>query len=667
MKPYMPLTYFLALAFALLIPAIGMGQSAEYNNGNNYVNPASPLQTGTDSINPNWGKLINMNFINGSSGKIVNNGAIWFKGDFQNDGVVDYDQNLSLTPGLSRLEGTTAKTISGSGNTRFYRAYFSAPSFSLEQNITISKEADFTQGILHAKQTNLIKDPANTVTLEQNATCYNVSDVSHVDGYVIKQGAGINGLFTFPIGNDGYYRPATLSGLQSTNNQFRVRYVHDDPEAYGFFRDRKDATVGEISNKEFWYISRIAGTDDVQVTLTWDVSKTSAPMSGDLTKITIIRWDYSKWVREESVAVSGDASSGSITAKVSGNGPLALGFISAEHSVAVNDTISVLQGNTVTGNVANNDTISSTSSNWSIVTQPKHGSFSLQSNGIYTYTADADYAGLDSATYALNDGTTSVTAKVIIHIIEVNGSFLINKTSTVPQLQTDGTFIWKYYITITNKLKTPLDSIQVTDTLTKVFPAPITFEVTNKIASGGLTINGLYDGINRSDLLIQDQSSVAVGAKDSIVIDIKADPHKYIGEVYNQAIFNGTCKAYGNVTVLTDDTTNVKSTATRRPTITDIPKIDLEFPNGFSPNGDGVNDAFVIAHTSDMTIKLEIFNRWGQQLYKNNDYQNDWTGKGTGSLLGTNLLDGTYYYMVTATNNTTGEVTKYSGFVTLKR
>lgn len=59
-------------------------------------------------------------------------------------------------------------------------------------------------------------------------------------------------------------------------------------------------------------------------------------------------------------------------------------------------------------------------------------------------------------------------------------------------------------------------------------------------------------------------------------------------------------------------------------------------PNVFTPNDDGKNDTFFIEGVSLSPWKLEVYNRWGSQVYKNEAYQNDWEGEG--------LPTGTYYY-----------------------
>ncbi|MCK7554700.1 gliding motility-associated C-terminal domain-containing protein [Chitinophaga sedimenti] len=65
---------------------------------------------------------------------------------------------------------------------------------------------------------------------------------------------------------------------------------------------------------------------------------------------------------------------------------------------------------------------------------------------------------------------------------------------------------------------------------------------------------------------------------------------------------------------------------------------DLLFPNTFTPNGDGKNERFIIGGLDKYQgAKLQVFNRWGSQVYRSNDYRNDWNGSG--------LAESTYYYI----------------------
>ncbi|MCE7056982.1 gliding motility-associated C-terminal domain-containing protein, partial [Algoriphagus sp. AGSA1] len=64
----------------------------------------------------------------------------------------------------------------------------------------------------------------------------------------------------------------------------------------------------------------------------------------------------------------------------------------------------------------------------------------------------------------------------------------------------------------------------------------------------------------------------------------------------------------------------------------------FEIPNVFTPNGDGINDTWVIRGLEEFFPQNELIvvNRWGMEVYSSTNYQNDWNGD--------NLTGGTYFY-----------------------
>lgn len=84
----------------------------------------------------------------------------------------------------------------------------------------------------------------------------------------------------------------------------------------------------------------------------------------------------------------------------------------------------------------------------------------------------------------------------------------------------------------------------------------------------------------------------------------------------------------------------------------------IKIPNAFTPNGDGVNDYFVIPGSERFDrMELSIFNRWGNEVYRSNNYDNDWAGL--------NLHEGVYYYQLRAYES--GRLIYQDGWVLLRR
>ncbi|MEI8204746.1 MAG: gliding motility-associated C-terminal domain-containing protein, partial [Bacteroidota bacterium] len=91
-----------------------------------------------------------------------------------------------------------------------------------------------------------------------------------------------------------------------------------------------------------------------------------------------------------------------------------------------------------------------------------------------------------------------------------------------------------------------------------------------------------------------------------------------------------------------------------------IIELGLQFPNVFTPNGDGVNDKFeIIGLKPNKENTLQVFNRWGKKIYEKASYDNSWTGEGA--------ADGTYYFIFTWKSYTLGREASYSGSVTIVR
>jgi gliding motility-associated-like protein len=89
----------------------------------------------------------------------------------------------------------------------------------------------------------------------------------------------------------------------------------------------------------------------------------------------------------------------------------------------------------------------------------------------------------------------------------------------------------------------------------------------------------------------------------------------------------------------------------------------LTIPNAFSPNGDGINDAFRVQVIGLFHLRsMKIFNRYGQMVHEIRDLNQPWDGKRNG----TPLPVGTYYWLIDGFDMHNRPL-KQSGSITLIR
>jgi gliding motility-associated-like protein len=69
------------------------------------------------------------------------------------------------------------------------------------------------------------------------------------------------------------------------------------------------------------------------------------------------------------------------------------------------------------------------------------------------------------------------------------------------------------------------------------------------------------------------------------------------------------------------------------------------FPQGISPNGDGLNDEWDLR--AFRVEELEIFNSHGRSIYQKMKYTNEWVGQTNDN---DNLPVGTYFYVLRLEN-----------------
>jgi gliding motility-associated-like protein len=115
------------------------------------------------------------------------------------------------------------------------------------------------------------------------------------------------------------------------------------------------------------------------------------------------------------------------------------------------------------------------------------------------------------------------------------------------------------------------------------------------------------------------------------------------------------------LTALADQTYTLTATGSNDCEATDFITVKIlkpvKVPNVFSPNGDGIHDRWVITNLQDYPgSTIEIFNRYGQEVYRMAGSADPWDG----TYRGKPVPVGTYYYVIRLENGfkpITGSVT----------
>jgi gliding motility-associated-like protein len=106
---------------------------------------------------------------------------------------------------------------------------------------------------------------------------------------------------------------------------------------------------------------------------------------------------------------------------------------------------------------------------------------------------------------------------------------------------------------------------------------------------------------------------------------------------------NATAKPSVTTTYTLTVKDNNSCTSTDNMVVTVIPYC-VKIMDAFTPNGDGINDKWLVTSGGSCTkqVMVNVYNRNGEQVYSNENYQNDWNGTYKGKA----LPDATYYYVI---------------------
>jgi gliding motility-associated-like protein len=142
--------------------------------------------------------------------------------------------------------------------------------------------------------------------------------------------------------------------------------------------------------------------------------------------------------------------------------------------------------------------------------------------------------------------------------------------------------------------------------------------------------------------IVEGDDAVLQGSGLSNVTTIAWTPTTSI--INGATTFTPTVKPATTTTYAITVRDNNSCTSTDNAVVTVIPYC-VKVLEGFTPNGDGVNDRWQVTTSAACTnqIIVNVYNRYGSLVYNNQNYNNTWDGTYKGKA----IPDGTYYFKLT--------------------
>jgi gliding motility-associated-like protein len=272
--------------------------------------------------------------------------------------------------------------------------------------------------------------------------------------------------------------------------------------------------------------------------------------------------------------------------------------------------------------------------------------------GIYQYAASqtVNFIESDIASFKIN-------------ILDPNNLLHLQKIVDTAVLQSNSTYNYTFKLIASNLSQFVLNNVNIIDNISNSISLPTNYSIISIKSTGGLIANNSFNG-NTDINLTSVTSKLAINAQDTIIFVMNLIPKGFAGNLTNIADIN-VSSIWGDFGMRSSSLTKAQESS-KLPTTYTVPELPLLIPEGFSPNYDGINDRFLIIKPFGTILDLEIFNRWGNIVYANSNYNNEWDGKGVMNFMGQDLVDGGYYYSIKA-KDIIGVTKIFKGFVIIQR
>ena len=180
-------------------------------------------------------------------------------GNFNNNGFF-IQRNKTIT-----FNGLNAQNIAGTTTTKFNNVTINNTSSS---GITLSSPLEI-DGILNLTDGNIYSSQINSLTLNSGASSISASNISFVDGPMVKIGSTD---FIFPIGKSSNFNRLGISNLTGSET-FTATYFNSAYTNTSSFNPETNP-LNWVSDKEYWTLNRL-GTNNANLELFWTNAHTS--------------------------------------------------------------------------------------------------------------------------------------------------------------------------------------------------------------------------------------------------------------------------------------------------------------------------------------------------------------------------------------------------------
>lgn len=253
-----------------------------------WITQAQITNKGLAYLSPNTTYSALYDFENQEEAAFYNDGKAYFYKNFTNNGVFDFYENS----GKTWFKGEELQKLTGAEPGYFYQLIFDNQSqmtpFQLSGVFHIHQSAEFSSGIVNNR------NYGGKIIFENSAIALNTSDQSYVDGKVEKRGGAD---FTYPIGQEGFYRLTKTTNAEMNN--YTAIYFYDNSNAE-FPHQQKEESIFSINNREYWELTRLEQEgEQILVTLSYHNMATPQDFieAAEQDALVIVRWDENqqKW------------------------------------------------------------------------------------------------------------------------------------------------------------------------------------------------------------------------------------------------------------------------------------------------------------------------------------------------------------------------------------